>query len=152
MTTEIAKSDETVEVKEEVKEEMPLIEAKTEDKLTLSKMPSTESSQKEQWRQFGEKTSTFITELQNFVADFFKQYQPLVGSIGWILLALISTKLMLALLEAINDIPMLSLLLELIGLGYVIWFIYRYLLTAVSRQELSREIENFKTQIFAVKN
>lgn len=144
MTTEIVKSDEMVEVKEET----PLVEVKVEDNLKLSKMPSTKPARNEQWLQFGERTSAFITDLQNSVADFFKKYQPLLGTMGWILLASIGVKLTLALLDAINDIPLLSMLLELIGLGYVIWFIYRYLLTSASRQELSGKIHNFKKQVF----
>lgn len=148
MTTEIEKSEETVEIQQE----SPLIEVKVEDNLMLSKMPSPKPAKEEQWLQFGEKTSDFITDLQNSVGDFFKKYQPLLGSLGWIFLALIGVKLMLALLNALNDIPLLSVLLELIGLGYGIWFIYRYLLTAATRQELSGEIQNFKKQVLDVES
>jgi hypothetical protein len=148
MTTEIEKSEETVEIQQE----SPLIEVKVEDNLMLSKMPSPKPAKEEQWLQFGEKTSDFITDLQNSVGDFFNKYQPLLGSLGWIFLALISVKLMLALLNALNDIPLLSVLLELIGLGYGIWFIYRYLLTAATRQELSGEIQNFKKQVLDVES
>jgi hypothetical protein len=148
MTTEIEKSEETVEVQQE----SPLIEVKVEDNLMLSKMPSPKPAKEEQWLQFGEKTSDFITDLQNSVGDFFNKYQPLLGSLGWIFLALIGVKLMLALLNALNDIPLLSVLLELIGLGYGIWFIYRYLLTAATRQELSGEIQNFKKQVLDVES
>ncbi|AFZ19503.1 hypothetical protein Mic7113_3785 [Allocoleopsis franciscana PCC 7113] len=144
MTTEIVKSEERVEVQAEA----PIVEVKVEDNLMLSKMPSAKPAKEEQWLQFGEKTSDFITDVQNSVGDFFKQYQPLLASLGWILLALISAKLTLALLGAINDIPLVSVLLELIGLGYGIWFIYRYLLTAATRQELLGEIQNFKKQVF----
>lgn len=148
MTTEIEKSEETVELQQE----SPLIEVKVEDNLMLSKMPSPKPAKEEQWLQFGEKTSDFISDLQNFVGDLFNKYQPLLGSLGWIFLALISVKLMLALLNALNDIPLLSVLLELIGLGYGIWFIYRYLLTAATRQELSGEIQNFKKQVLNVES
>lgn len=144
MTTEIVKSEDMVEVQEET----PLVEVKVEDNLMLSKMPSPKSAKEKQWLQFGEKTSEFITDLQNYIGELFKTYQPVLGTLGWILLALISTKLTLALLDAINDIPLLSVLLELIGLGYGIWFIYRYLLTTATRQELSREIQNVKKQVF----
>jgi hypothetical protein len=148
MTTEIEKSEETAKVPQE----SPLIEVKVEDNLMLSKMPSPKPAKEEQWLQFGEKTSDFITDLQNSVGDFFNKYQPLLGSLGWIFLALISVKLMLALLNALNDIPLLSVLLELIGLGYGIWFIYRYLLTAATRQELSGEIQNFKKQVLDIES
>lgn len=146
MTAQTAKSDELVEIQEE----MPLSEAKAEDILKVSKMPRTDSLKKEQWLKFGEKTSSLISDVQNSVGEFFNQYQSLLGTLGWILLALITVKLTVALLNALNDIPFVSLLLELIGLGYVIWFIYRYLLSAQSRQELSGEIQNFKKQFFDV--
>ena len=146
MTTEIVKSEEMVEVQEEA----PLVEVKVEDNLKLSQIPSTKPVKEEQWLQFGEKTSEYITDFQNSVGDFFQQYQPVLGTLGWMLLALISVKLMLAVLDAINDIPLLSVLLELIGLGYGIWFIYRYLLTAATRQELVGEIQNIKKQVFDV--
>ncbi len=148
MTAEIVNSDEKVEVKEE----QPLVEVKVEDNLKLSKIPSPKPAKQEQWLQLGERTSEFITDLQNSVGDFFNTYQPLLASLGWIFLALISVKLTLALLDAINDIPLLSVLLEIIGLGYGVWFIYRYLLTAASRQELAGEIENFKKQVFDVES
>jgi hypothetical protein len=144
MTTEIVKTEELLEVQEEA----PLVEVKVEDNLMLSKMPSAKPAKEEQWLQFGEKTSDFITDVQNYVGEFFKNYLPLFGSLGWIFLALISVKITLALLDAINDIPLLSVLLELIGLGYGIWFIYRYLLTAATREELSGEIQNLKKQVF----
>lgn len=144
MTTEIVKSKEMVEVQEEA----PLVEVKVEDKQMLTKIAPAKPAKEEKWLQYGEKTSDFITDLQNSVGKFFKQYQPLLGSLGWIFLALISVKITLALLDAINDIPLLSMLLELVGLGYGIWFIYRYLLTSASRQELSGEIQNFKKQVF----
>jgi hypothetical protein len=144
MTTEIVESEEMVEVQEEA----PIVEVKVEDNQMLSKMPSAKPAKEEQWLQYGEKTSDFITDFQNSVGEFFHKYQPVIGIIGWIFLALISVKITLALLDAINDIPLLSVLLELIGLGYGLWFIYRYLLTAASRQELSGEIHNFKKQVF----
>ncbi len=148
MTTEIVESEEMVEVQEEA----PLVEVKVEDNLMLSKMPSSKPAKEEQWLQFGEKTSEFITGLQNFVGEFFQKYQPLLATLGWILLALMSVKVMLALLNAINEIPLLSVLLELVGLGYGIWFIFRYLLTAATRQELSGEILNFKKQVFDIES
>jgi hypothetical protein len=56
-------------------------------------------------------------------------------------------KLTLALVDAINDIPLVALTLELIGLGYTSWFVYRYLLSAASRQELSEKVKTIKAQI-----
>jgi threonine/homoserine/homoserine lactone efflux protein len=59
---------------------------------------------------------------------------------------------MLALLDALNDIPLLLPILELIGLAYTTWFVYRYLISAVSRQELSEEIKSLKDYVLGREN
>ena len=48
---------------------------------------------------------------------------------------------------SINSVPLLPKLMELIGLGYSCWFVYRYLLFKDSRSELSDEVEAFKAKI-----
>jgi hypothetical protein len=146
MPSEITTSTETIEVKEE----MPVLENNAEEELMVSKMPSTESSTENKWQPFGEKTSVFIDSLPTYVADFFNKYNQLIVSLGWVLAAFATVKLTLALLDAINDIPLLPLLLELIGLGYVSWFVFRYLLSAASRQELVEAIQTFKEQFLGL--
>jgi hypothetical protein len=148
MTAEIAKSEELVEVNVN----SSLAELKTEDELSVTKMPPAEPLTGEQLQRYGERTSAFIDSLQGYIADFLNTYKPALSTLGWILLAAISVKLILAALDAINDIPFLTLLLQLIGLGYVIWFVYRYLLSAASRQELSQEFESFKQQFLGTEN
>ncbi len=148
MTPEMNSEMTTAEEALELKTEIPLMESKTDDKLVVIQTPTAQSASQEQWRLFGEKASVFITDLQNSAAGFFETYKPLLGSLAWILGVLVSVKIMLALLDAINDIPLLDVSLELIGLGYIVWFIYRYLLTAASREELSGEINNLKKQVF----
>ncbi len=39
---------------------------------------------------------------------------------------------------AINHVPLIPKVFELVGLGYTAWFVYRYLLFKESRQELSK--------------
>ncbi|KQK18667.1 protein CURVATURE THYLAKOID 1A, chloroplastic [Brachypodium distachyon] len=48
---------------------------------------------------------------------------------------------------AINSVPLLPKLLELVGLGYTGWFVYRYLLFKESRKELASDIETLKKKI-----
>merc|ERR1739845_23129 len=45
---------------------------------------------------------------------------------------------------AVNNIPLLPKLLELIGLSYTAWFVYRYLIFKTSRQELVQDIQELK--------
>ncbi|CAM8976409.1 unnamed protein product [Rhodiola kirilowii] len=48
---------------------------------------------------------------------------------------------------AVNSVPVLPKIMELVGLGYTGWFVYRYLLFKSSRKELAEEIEALKKQI-----
>ncbi|XP_066371525.1 protein CURVATURE THYLAKOID 1A, chloroplastic-like [Miscanthus floridulus] len=48
---------------------------------------------------------------------------------------------------AINAVPLLPKILELVGLGYTGWFVYRYLLFKESRKELAADIETLKKKI-----
>ncbi|KAL9396985.1 hypothetical protein Peur_011238 [Populus x canadensis] len=48
---------------------------------------------------------------------------------------------------AINSVPLLPKIMELVGLGYTGWFVYRYLLFKSSRKELASDIEVLKKKI-----
>merc|ERR1719183_2441359 len=48
---------------------------------------------------------------------------------------------------AINALPLLPKVFELVGLGYSAWFTYRYLLFKSNREELAADIEELKSKI-----
>ncbi|KDP28533.1 hypothetical protein JCGZ_14304 [Jatropha curcas] len=48
---------------------------------------------------------------------------------------------------AINSVPLLPKIMELVGLGYTGWFVYRYLLFKSSRKELATDIDALKKKI-----
>eukprot|EP01024_Parvocaulis_polyphysoides_P062719 TRINITY_DN72018_c0_g2_i1.p1 TRINITY_DN72018_c0_g2~~TRINITY_DN72018_c0_g2_i1.p1 ORF type:complete len:178 (+),score=25.28 TRINITY_DN72018_c0_g2_i1:170-703(+) len=50
-------------------------------------------------------------------------------------------------LGAINSVPLLGRVMELVGVVYTSWFVYRYVLFKSSREELSQEIEQLKSKI-----
>lgn len=135
----------------EVKEmETPTtVETPTKIKLdeagTLAPVSSGVSS--EQWREIADKTYTVLSTLPELLGKFFsEQRKPLVVA-GLIFGSIVSVKLTLALLGAINEVPLLEPTFELIGLGYSIWFIYRYLLKASNRNELGEEFNKLKDQV-----
>jgi hypothetical protein len=135
MEPEIVKTGDFVE--EKLKVEVKLEKAEEAD----SKLST------EQWLLIGYRISAFVDELPSYFTYFFDAYkQPLV-IIGLILLTLVIVKLMLALLDALNGIPLLAPLLELIGLAYTTWFVYRYLISTDSRQELFEEIKRLKEYV-----
>jgi hypothetical protein len=91
-----------------------------------------------------ETIETFSDHLNNRVTNT----KQIVITATWIIAALTSLKLSLAVLNAINTIPFLGLFLEIIGIAYVSWFICRYLLSAANRQDLALQVKSFKEQIF----
>ena len=101
----------------------------------------------EQWQRFGEQVSAFLAQLPDYLGQFFNTYKQPLTSIALILAAIISVKVVLAVLDALNDIPLLSPTFELIGIGYSVWFVNRYLLKASNRQQLSEEIDALKQQV-----
>jgi hypothetical protein len=116
----------------------------TDEAGTLAPM---NSSDNEQWREIGEKAYSFLSALPEYIGKFFAEYQKPIVTLGLIFGSIVSVKLTLALLSAINDIPLLEPTFELVGLGYTIWFVYRYMLKASNRQELSQEIDKLKGQV-----
>eukprot|EP00242_Pyramimonas_sp_CCMP2087_P014076 CAMPEP_0198213484 /NCGR_PEP_ID=MMETSP1445-20131203/28894_1 /TAXON_ID=36898 /ORGANISM="Pyramimonas sp., Strain CCMP2087" /LENGTH=163 /DNA_ID=CAMNT_0043888135 /DNA_START=115 /DNA_END=606 /DNA_ORIENTATION=+ len=48
---------------------------------------------------------------------------------------------------AVNSVPLLPKMMELVGLGYSTWFVYRYLLFKSSRKDLVADVEELKAKI-----
>ncbi len=105
----------------------------------------------EQWLKYGQQISGFLGTLPDYLGKFFGQYQQPIVSIGLIVTAVVTVKVLLAVLDALNDVPLVAPTFELIGIAYSVWFIYRYLLKASTRQELSSEITILKSQVVGKK-
>ncbi|GAB1537976.1 hypothetical protein NUACC21_06320 [Scytonema sp. NUACC21] len=102
--------------------------------------PATASNQK--WQQIGEQVSDFLAQLPNNLGRFFTQYQQLIVTLVLIASALVTLKVLFAILDAINDIPLVYPFFELVGLGYTTWFVFRYLIKASTRQELAAQLQS----------
>jgi hypothetical protein len=101
----------------------------------------------EEWLKYGEQVSSFLATLPEYMGSFFNQYkQPLV-TVGLIVGSIVGVKVLLAILDALNDIPLVAPTFELIGIGFSGWFVYRYLLKASTRKELTSEITTLKSQV-----
>jgi hypothetical protein len=112
----------------------------------IKALPPAEESTDE-WREWGKQVSQILSELPEYLGQFFDDNKRAIISLGLLFAGIVSLKLTLAILDAINDIPLLAPTFELVGLGYTGWFVYRYLLQASTRQELSEEVKNFKAGI-----
>jgi hypothetical protein len=110
-------------------------------------MVTIEPSTDEQWTRVGSQVSEFLSQLPELIGKFWEDYKQPITSLGLIFAAIITVKVVLAVIDALNDIPLLAPTFELIGIAYSAWFINRYLLQAANRQELAQEIEKLKKQI-----
>ncbi len=97
-----------------------------------------------QWLDMGK---DFVSKLSDYVTEFISDNEKLLVNLLLFFLAVVAVRVILAVLAAINDFPLLSPLFELIGLGYTSWFVYRYLWKESSRKELKDEFEVLKSQV-----
>jgi len=87
-----------------------------------------------------------LFELPEVLGGFFKQYQKPLILTGLFFVAFLTIKCFVAALNAINELPLLPTIFELIGMGYSGWFVYRYLVKASQREELGKILQELKTE------
>ena len=112
---------------------------------TLAKVPNTEKSDN-QFETIGTQISQFLSDIPQELNKLYTAYKtPLIG-LAVLSASLITFKIVLAILAAVDSIPLMSPFFELIGIGFTGWFVFRYLIKASTRKELSVEFESFKKQ------
>lgn len=90
--------------------------------------------------------SNFLDQLPVYFSRFFEAYKVPLISLGLIFAAIVALRVVFAVVDALNGIPLFSSFFEAIGIGYGTWFVYRYLLQASSRQELATKIQSLKQE------
>ena len=105
-----------------------------------------------QAQQIKEQIIAILSEFPAYIGSFYEQYKSPLTVVGVILASIISLKVLLGVIDELNDIPLLAPTFELIGIGYTVWFVYRYLLRSSNRQQLGQEIQALKEQIFGKKS
>ncbi|MBD0386118.1 MAG: CAAD domain-containing protein [Nostoc sp. C3-bin3] len=108
------------------------------------------SQNEEQWQKIGRQISIFLAKIPEYIGSFYQEYKSLIISFALLVITVTALRIFLAVLNAINDIPLVSPFLQLIGLGYTIWFTFRYLLKDSTRQELAVDIRLLKKQILGI--
>ena len=125
---------------------MPEVEVNNEAGGNITKIQPPTQSQ-EEWLKYGEQISSFLATLPEYLGAFYNKYkQPLIFAAVFVA-AVVAVKVVLAVLDALNDIPLVAPSFELIGIGYSTWFVYRYLLKASTRKELTNEIQGLRSQV-----
>ena len=123
--------------------EMPALDGTNPQ--TLAKLPPAEEPN--QLEMLGANISQFLAEIPQDLSKFYSAYKTPIIALAVFLASFVALRVLLAVLAAINNFPLVSPIFELIGIGYTGWFVLRYLLKAPNRKELAAEIESFKKQI-----
>ncbi|MCC3405207.1 MAG: glutamate--tRNA ligase [Microcoleus sp. PH2017_10_PVI_O_A] len=105
-----------------------------------------------QTQQIKEQIISILSEFPAYIGSFYEQYKSPLTVVGVILASIVSLKVLLGVVDELNDIPLLAPTFELIGIGYTAWFVYRYLLRSSNRQQLGQEIQALKEQVFGKKS
>jgi uncharacterized membrane protein len=129
--------------------ETPAVEAvKSPDTALMLKPASSNSYSTQSGRSNVNDALRKSGEFFETATRFVRENQDLLSAIGLIVLGIISLKVLFAVLDTLDGIPLLSFFLKSLGLGYSIWFANRYLLKTSSRQELSEKVRGYKDQVW----
>jgi hypothetical protein len=117
--------------------------------LAMTKLSTTDSTieiplQQEaerQLHQISQHTTDFLANLPFYLYRFMSQNRRAIINTLLALALFITLRLIFAVLDVLDDVPLLTPLLQLVGLGYSLWFMNRYLLKAESRRELLQRIQ-----------
>jgi hypothetical protein len=98
--------------------------------------------------QIAKQVKDFAAKLiQQMQSSFSVEQKSAVVVVALIVIAIPVIILANKVLNVIDSIPLLEPLLELVGLVYTLWFVYRYLIFAQSRKELVDGITGIKSKI-----
>jgi hypothetical protein len=96
---------------------------------------------------FGKQLSATIEVMPSYLDNFWQVYKSFIIFLGWVIGSIVALKVVFAILGAINDIPLLSPLLELIGIICGGWVTVRYLISAEKRAELGQILNSAKEYV-----
>lgn len=105
------------------------------------------SSTDDQWKRVVDQGTRFVANLPDYLGETMGRYKRPIVTVGLIFGSILAVRLTLAILNSVNDIPLLAPTFELIGIAYTAWFIYRYLWRASNRQQLANDFNALKEEI-----
>jgi hypothetical protein len=99
------------------------------------------------WQSNQTELTAFFERAKSTAIEFFNSNRQLLIALGWTFLAIIGAKFVFAALGTIDDIPLITPILKLVGLVTVVRFSWRYLIREHDRQELLEIIDRTKAEV-----
>jgi CAAD domains of cyanobacterial aminoacyl-tRNA synthetase len=91
--------------------------------------------------------TAFVENATASTTELFNNNRQLFITFGWIVLAIFGAKVVFATLGIIDDIPLVTPIIKLVGLVSVVRFATRYLIRKQDRQELIEIIDQTKVSV-----
>lgn len=91
--------------------------------------------------------TAFLENAKSTATELFNNNRQLFITLGWIVLAVFGAKVVFATLGIIDDIPLVTPVIKLVGLVSVVRFTWRYLIREHDRQELFEIIDRTKVEV-----
>lgn len=113
----------------------------------LTAAPSTTEVTEGSLGSFQAQAADFFENITQSTIAFFRENRQLLSNLGWIFLAFLGIRVLFVSLDAIDDVPLMSPFLKLVGLVTVVRFGWRYLVRADDRQELTQKIDQAKAEL-----
>jgi CAAD domains of cyanobacterial aminoacyl-tRNA synthetase len=101
----------------------------------------------EAWQFTQSELTASFEQAKSTATEFFNNNRRLFTTLGWIAIAIIGVKLVFATLVTIDDIPLVTPILKVVGLVSVVRFAWRYLIREHDRQELIEIIDRTKVEV-----
>jgi hypothetical protein len=99
------------------------------------------------WQSNQTELTAFFERAKSTAIEFFNSNRQLFIALGWTVIAIIGAKFVFAALGTIDDIPLITPILKLVGLVSVVRFSWRYLIREHDRQELLEIIDRTKAEV-----
>lgn len=123
------------------------IEVQSSSAIDTTEQQIIEARRLAAWERDRAQIEDFFNDPMKYVSTFWQEYKPIVYILGAFLATLFTLKVVFGIIGFVTSLPIISGLLELVGIGYTIWFVNRYLLKAETRQELSQKMETMKQDV-----
>ena len=96
--------------------------------------------------------TAWLDNAKSSATELYNQNKQLLITLGWIVLAVVGAKFVFAALHTIDDIPLVTPLLKLVGLVTIVRFAWRYLIRENDRQELVESLNRTKLEVLGDRN
>lgn len=89
----------------------------------------------------------FFEEPLTYLGNFFGNVRRPATTLLLLFVAFVALRVIGAVVNTVDHMPLFGGLMQLVGIGYVVWFVKRFLLGATSRRELGEMVNRWRIEI-----